>query len=89
MSSAPAGALGPCLEPPAGSHGQPSLGNLKERLPHRPSMVQALPRAACPHSRHPVPVTFAICGMLGSLLNPARGILSCNVFTLDLAKKKK
>lgn len=37
----------------------------------------------------PMQVTFAICGMLGSLLNPARGILSCNVFTLDLTRKKE
>lgn len=42
-----------------------------------------------PTQSSPMQVTFAICGMLGSLLNPARGILSCNVFTLDLAKKKK
>lgn len=33
--------------------------------------------------------TFAICGMLGSLLSPANGILSCNVFTLDLRRAKR
>lgn len=38
------------------------------------------------HSKQP---TFAICGMFGSLLSPAKGILSCNVFTLDLWEAKR
>lgn len=38
------------------------------------------------HSKRP---TFAICGMFGSLPSPAKGILSCNVFALDLWKAKR
>lgn len=55
-----------------------------------PNAPEAQRRGLC--CRYPIPAwhfTFAIWGMLGSLLNPARGILSCNVFTLDLAKEEK
>lgn len=67
--------------------------NSTQRHPTPPNSTQRRPRPAAqallPLSQPSWHFTFAIWGMLGSLLNPARGILSCSVFTLDLPEEQK
>lgn len=88
---------GPALtttqQAPLDLRAQALLPNATQCHPTLPNIAQGARRSGLDFAADiPSPAqnfTFAIWGILGSLLNPARGILSCNVFTLDLAKKKK